>query len=114
MLDTPGPGPANSDRRYRTLDCALGGAPLDGNGIAVDLARSIHGESVCNAENRTEAVATNRLRTTWFDRLGELTGNARTLASSYRHSDSIMRPNIPYVYTHFDNKTLAAGATTSR
>ncbi len=105
MLDT-------IPRKQRSPISDLGlhtrGALLTAIVLAVGLTGPSAAAAVVCAENRTEAVATNRLRTTWFDRLGELTGIARTLASSYDTSDFIMRPNIPYVYTHFDRKTLAA------
>src|ERR1700691_65822 len=57
---------------------------------------------------RPAVLALDELRRAWFDQLNELIATARTLAVADDTYAFVKRPNIPYVYAHYDPERLAA------
>jgi sensor domain CHASE-containing protein len=51
--------------------------------------------------------ALQALRRAWVDEINELTSTTRSLALSDDTYDFVARPNLPYVYDHYDRKRLA-------
>jgi EAL domain-containing protein (putative c-di-GMP-specific phosphodiesterase class I) len=63
---------------------------------------------VDNSETRPAARALDELRRDWLGQLNELIATARGLAVSDDTYEFVKRPNIPYVYAHYDPVQLAA------
>jgi EAL domain-containing protein (putative c-di-GMP-specific phosphodiesterase class I)/sensor domain CHASE-containing protein len=57
---------------------------------------------------RPAAIALDELRRAWLGQLTELIGAARQLALSDDTYEFVRRPNIPYVYAHYEPAQLAA------
>jgi EAL domain-containing protein (putative c-di-GMP-specific phosphodiesterase class I) len=70
-------------------------------------ARATNGD-VGSVDARPEALSLEELRRAWLGQLDQLTARARELAMSDDTYEFVKRPNIPYVYAHYDPEQLAA------
>jgi EAL domain-containing protein (putative c-di-GMP-specific phosphodiesterase class I) len=61
-----------------------------------------------NLDPRPAGLALDELRRAWLAQLTELVATARELAVSDDSYEFVRRPNIPYVYSHYDPAQLAA------
>ena len=59
-------------------------------------------------DTRPAALALDELRRAWLGQLNELISTARELAVFDDTYEFVKRPNIPYVYAHYDPVQLAA------
>src|ERR1700722_10756897 len=64
--------------------------------------------AVDSIDTRPAALALDELRRDWLGQLNELIGTARGLAVSDDTYEFVKRPNIPYVYAHYDPVQLGA------
>jgi EAL domain-containing protein (putative c-di-GMP-specific phosphodiesterase class I) len=63
---------------------------------------------VGSVDAQPAALSLEELRRTWLGQLNELIATARELAVSDDTYEFVKRPNIPYVYAHYDPEQLAA------
>ncbi len=61
-----------------------------------------------SVDARPAALTLEELRRAWLGQLNELIATARGLAVSDDTDEFVKRPNIPYVYAHYDPEQLAA------
>jgi EAL domain-containing protein (putative c-di-GMP-specific phosphodiesterase class I)/sensor domain CHASE-containing protein len=64
--------------------------------------------AVNTSDTQPAVLALQELRRAWFSQLDELIDTARKLAVADDTYEFLKRPNIPYVYAHFDREDLAA------
>ena len=61
-----------------------------------------------SSDTQPAVLALQELRRAWFSQLDELIDTTRKLAVADDTYEFVKRPNIPYVYAHFDRENLAA------
>ena len=63
---------------------------------------------IVSGDARPAALSLEELRRAWLGQLDQLIARARELAVSDDTYEFVKRPNIPYVYAHYDPEQLAA------